>query len=245
MAKMSFNKLEEVLPLDISKILIEYSNDTKTKVGNFFLFANRQSPLWVDVVIANLSKEKRNKQIIVAFVFSRKIELIEKYLDPYLDLLIPFNKLNSEKDGQISYTFTLPIDIIRQHSITVSSENYNFEVFQEKAILSIQAFEVELNRISDIYVLNEMANQQIDFQTTLVYPRNRGASGIYYHKMIIAKLAGNPMYEEIYKYFTAILEESIAKQSRYMEKNKVHLHIVKKLYEDLKDVQPLENPILV
>lgn len=61
-----------------------------------------------------------------------------------------------------------------------------------------------------------------------------------FHKLIIAKLAGNPNYEQIYQ----LVRGTLVEWANEEEEGKGMLSAFDKVYEDLKDVKPLENPIL-
>ena len=61
-----------------------------------------------------------------------------------------------------------------------------------------------------------------------------------FHKLIIARLAGNPNYEQIYQLIRGTLVEWATEE----EDGKRMLRVFDKVYEDLKEVKPLENPIL-
>lgn len=61
-----------------------------------------------------------------------------------------------------------------------------------------------------------------------------------FHKLIIAKLAGNSNYEQIYQLVRGTLVEWAEEE----EQGKNMLSAFDKVYEDLKEVKPLENPIL-
>jgi len=63
---------------------------------------------------------------------------------------------------------------------------------------------------------------------------------IEFHKLIIAKLAGNPNYEEIYQ----LIRGTLVEWANEEEEGKNMLSAFDKVYEDLKEVKPLENPIL-
>ena len=63
---------------------------------------------------------------------------------------------------------------------------------------------------------------------------------IEFHKLIIAKLAGNPNYEQIYQLVRGTLVEWATEE----EDGKRMLRVFDKVYEDLKDIKPLKNPIL-
>lgn len=171
---------------------------------------------------------------------ARKLYFLDKFIEPYLHLLVPFNKLNP--NDPITFTFSLGDKFWRSTDTELSADNYNYEDLKERIQNLVSMVKQELDSMCDIRIMDRLANEKLN--DSYIHPRNIG-SGIYYHKMIIAKLAGNKMYEEIYKYFNYILEEDIKKQTRYSEKNKVHLIIVKQLYEDLKSVKPLENPGLI
>jgi hypothetical protein len=66
------------------------------------------------------------------------------------------------------------------------------------------------------------------------------AYSIEFHKLIIARLAGNSNYEQIYQLVRGTLVEWAEEE----EQGKNMLSAFDKVYEDLKDVKPLENPIL-
>ena len=63
---------------------------------------------------------------------------------------------------------------------------------------------------------------------------------IEFHKLIIAKLAGNPNYEQIYQ----LVRGTLVEWANEEEEGKNMLAAFDKVYEDLKQVKPLENPIL-
>ncbi|AYQ32164.1 hypothetical protein [Runella sp. SP2] len=65
-------------------------------------------------------------------------------------------------------------------------------------------------------------------------------NSIEFHKLIIAKLAGNPNYEQIYQ----LIRGTLVEWANEEEEGKRMLHVFDKVYEDLKEVKPLENPIL-
>lgn len=66
------------------------------------------------------------------------------------------------------------------------------------------------------------------------------AYNLYFHKLIIARLAGNPNYEQIYQ----LVRGTLVEWANEEEQGKNMLSAFDKVYEDLKEVKPLENPIL-
>lgn len=241
MAKLSFKKFAEEVEKSVEEIFLSNIDLHKIEVPFGLAFRNEKE-FHSDIYIYHSDEIKNEKKVIFNITASRKFAIIENFLIKYLDLLIPFNIHNAKINSKINYTVSLGDEFIRANITHLIAENYNFNILNEKVLKNIELARNELDALSDIRVLDILANEKLN--DSAVHPRNIG-SGIYYHKMIIAKLTGNKMYEEIYKYFNYILEEDIKKQTRYSEKNKVHLIIVKQLYEDLKSVKPLENPGLI
>ncbi|MDF1550047.1 MAG: hypothetical protein P1P88_19635 [Bacteroidales bacterium] len=241
MAKISFKKVTK----EIENLVIE-SITTNTNFANIDVTIDKvfkkKEALYSDILFYDCSEYINERKIVFNITAARKFKIIEDYLELYVSLLIPFNIHNAKIDSIINYTISLDDEFTRANKTVVEVDNYNNNILKKSVLSNIELAIKELDALSDIRVLDKLANEKLN--DSAVNPRNIG-SGIYYHKMIIAKLAGNKMYEEIYKYFIDVLEKDIAKQTKYSEESKVHIKITNQLYEDLKSVKPLENPGLI
>jgi len=269
MAKMSFKIFEEIFLSDISQIIVNTLQYDPIKNEKLRFKKTNHSTQNYDVIYCAAGVSKKPTylhKMVFKVYFSRRIYKIEKYIEPYLDLLLPFSVFSNYK---YSSTFSISDDFVNENTLTYYfppevdfkqelerlnmfrkigdeikySESYDYQLLKERLIYLNELGIQKLDAMSDIRVLDSLANATIS--DSLIQPSNRGATGAYYHKMIIAKLAENPIYEDIYRYFVNRIETVIEKQPSYLEEGKVYLQIVKQLYEDLKNVQPLENPMMI
>jgi hypothetical protein len=266
MAKMSFKKFEEKIYTDITEIVIhDLKYEHRSSYGDLRfmkMLPNRN----IDMISISVGKAQYSKQAIhFNIYFSRKLEQIEKYIDPYIDFLLPFSAFKNmdycntfttdEELRKKTDTYFYPngydyqqdlnyINLFKKPEDKIQfAENYDYQLLKERLIYLDELGQNDLQSKSDIRVLDQMANQNVS--DTLVLPSNRGATSAQYHKMIIAKLSGNPLYEDIYKHFVNLMEEGSKKKPEYEEFAKTHIEIANKLYDDLKGVKKLENPILI
>lgn len=230
----------------IKKIEIQLSN-WMTEIGfvndkkDSFLFTKRQK-LYIDHV--GISIEKHGDCIVgYVQIYTRKIALIESYWEEYKETPLKIT-------GGISKTFgdDFPKNFLfSEHNRPKSIANWaNWREaapdMVEKICEKVKSdyYDLVLPKLmeySNIHKLDTIANGE-DRTFSL------GNSERYFRKLIIARLSGNPNYESIYEEMTGMYKKIILDEPTdgYYQNQ---LWVIEQLYEKLKNVQPLENPILI
>lgn len=94
-----------------------------------------------------------------------------------------------------------------------------------------------IEKQSDIHVLNAKYNKPFD---------SKRHGHHWFHKLIVAKLAGNTQYNDIYEYvitFFRGIEKNASTKEKTIRFGK-WVEMIDEVHRRLKDVQPLENPYL-
>jgi hypothetical protein len=159
---------------------------------------------------------------------SRKIKLIEDYWEDFREKLgmqygIPstINAVPRDEEKRLITSFSIPqAEGQDGESLIYKSRDYIIK-FHKEIIHPL------LEKQSDIHYLNNVHNES--------YKTNY--NGRWCSKMVIAKLAGNPEYEKIYKHLMFIL-------GGVGEKNQIWEAVLPELYERLKNEKPLKDPYL-
>ncbi|RAV97623.1 hypothetical protein [Pseudochryseolinea flava] len=144
---------------------------------------------------------------------------------------------------------------IPRHTIGVETKslnsNYQIEVRSREEIVNIVPMIINqyenilvpfLEDFMNIIVLNEFVNTPFDkFQAGIPISTARFH---WYRKMIIAKLAGNPEYEKIEQYVLD-LHRTVSTNNPESVDYKNAMMIVEGLVDDLAQISPVRNPILL
>jgi len=97
-----------------------------------------------------------------------------------------------------------------------------------------------IKQAADIRWMNEKLNSNpMDFKQVAPFHKQH----LILRKLIIAKLAGDKKYEDIYTQFRDLCARHIAATND--ELSKKILMVIDKVHEDLKKVEPLQNPVLL
>ena len=86
---MSFKKLEEKFLSDIFDIMINLKYQ-QVQSNNFKFIKINTAPNY-DFISFLIGTDKHSKRVGFNLYFSRRLHKIEKFIDPYLDLLVPFS----------------------------------------------------------------------------------------------------------------------------------------------------------
>ena len=239
MVKLSFVKFQQKVIDDITSINLDVHKFTKVE-NRRLSFRTNGTLKYYDILSYASGPYNHEKKIMFNVAPRRKIHFIDKFIEPYIPLLAILNKPSNH--DKILFTFALQDNFRRGTDTVLLQDDYNYEALKERLLYLISLSKNSLDAMSDIRVLDSLANETI---ANSKIGGATGSLGYYYHKMIIAKLAGNSTYEDIYRYYLGVMESDVEKQSEYMEESKIHITIAKQLYNDLKNVKPLENPILI
>ncbi len=99
-----------------------------------------------------------------------------------------------------------------------------------------------LDKYSDLREIDKVVNFSLEF--TQENSGFLGGDGSAFRRLIIAKLVGNPLYEDIYLYHKNLTENYIKSlQGELDDFNKSRIGALHTVYERLKDVKPLENTV--
>lgn len=184
----------------------------------------------------------------IRYLQVRRYNQIESLLEKYANVYRLFNSTNSMTFGihamHIDKKYDkYPNDAILKEGFEMIREGY--EVENLRAFFEDFKWQYEnllmpiLEKSRDVRWLDEKINSEPikfkDFGEIIPI-----AYSTEFHKLIIAKLAGNPNYDQIYQLIRCTLIEWAAEE----EYGKRMLSAFDKVYEDLKEVKPLENPIL-
>lgn len=180
-----------------------------------FSFENTPKKLWVSIQL-----------------FTRKFNIIENYWKEYMNNPI---QLSSSRVKTIAGSHPNTINNIDWAG---GAEQGMVERICEKVKTDYYTLVLpKLDEYSNIHKLDAIANGE-DRTFSL------GNSERYFRKLIIARLSGNPNYESIYEEMTGMYKKIILDEPTdgYYQNQ---LWVIEQLYEKLKNVQPLENPILI
>lgn len=98
-----------------------------------------------------------------------------------------------------------------------------------------------LKQTENIHWMDEVLNADpMDFDEPCKYFPD---TGLIFKKLIVAKLANNSKYEDMYKTYSNLYENFLKENND--EESKNQYQVLQIVYDRLKDVKPLDNPILV
>jgi hypothetical protein len=213
-----------------------------TKQGDIFYLFSKEMIKYKDHIGISVEVHD-NKLVSYIQIFTRRIELVEDFWQEYSEK--PLNIT-----GGIPKTFggSFPKDFLynekNQPKPIANWANWRedkgdiVERICEKVKSDYYTLVLpKLDEYSNIHKLDAIANGE-DRTFSL------GNSERYFRKLIISRLAGNPKYEEIYEGMTEMYKKIIVDEptDEYYQNM---LWVIEQLYEKLKNVQPLENPILI
>jgi hypothetical protein len=212
------------------------------KVSSEFIGFDRETEKYYEKI--SVSVEINNDMLLGAIPsFSRKIKLINNFWEEYKAYPL-------KTSGGIPYTFSgdlianflfdeknRPKPIANWANWREAEPNMIEKICEKVKEDYYGLILPKLDEYSNIYKLDVIANgEDRTFSNTNTEQ--------YFIKLVVAKLAGNPKYEEIYQEMNDMYKKIILDEPTddYYKNN---LWVIKKIYEKLKDVQPLENPILI
>ena len=94
----------------------------------------------------------------------------------------------------------------------------------------------ELDRISNIKALNSLLNE-FNYGVGFPFP--------FFQRLVVAKLAGNPNYENIFQEMIQAYQKGVKEEPWRADYYMRGLQATKMLYERLRSVEALQNPVLV
>jgi hypothetical protein len=203
----------------------------------------KETDKYIDTIFVSVEGTKSSGMILGNIsTFSRKIKLIENFWEEY-------KKIPLKISGGIPCTFSgnLMGDFLfdergRPKSIANwanwrEAEPDMVERICEKVKTDYYTLVLpKLDEYSNIHKLDAIANGE-DRTFSL-------GNEVIFRRLIISKLAGNSKYEQSYEELLHRFKNGII-QYPENEKYKNYLFVIEQLYEKLKNVQPLENPILI
>lgn len=234
---MDMNKVEQEVKNIISKYLTE-------KFGFCFndLYTYSFKNLEIGTDFVTYSVRKHKEKFHFSYGYKRRYSLIEEIWDDFLPAIEP-------KANQNPITLSISQDdFVNSFTNNSLSEQSYFPINQngiKKSIdLFINNFELKiipfLPTTLNINWLDKYANHPIDLTPTKT--KFISSRGFFFRKMIIAKLAGNPHYEEICIWVrNRFYNASIKQPEKDYDKQVI---VIDKIYERLKNVSPLKNSTL-
>ncbi|MDR1200031.1 MAG: hypothetical protein LBL58_00170 [Tannerellaceae bacterium] len=205
-----------------------YTNENNIK----FILSNN---LFVDRITFNISYKQYGFNVV--YSTTRRYQLIENI---WQDLIDSFN-LNLGKNVTIFINRSkLDFDqgvLLHNNDIDNELINYNNHFINEfeTKIISI------LKKTEDIKWMDQVLNTDpLDFETPCKYFT---PDDLIFKKIIVARLANNPMFEEIYMTIKKMYEDYLKNNSN--EKYSNELNVLNILFERLKTIEPLKNPKLI
>ena len=199
----------------------------------------KKSNKTIDFVSIRPSNPKEREFLYYVITGLRQLKTIDNFFVGYLKQLeikigiLYTIAITPENDSELRFK-KVKISIKPNESI------YNLVEDCSKQLENIYSTLIlpKLEEKSDVQVLNQEFNTP--FSKTMQGTIN------WYRKLIVAKLAGNEDFEQIYKYAIQNYESWILNEQRTKYKNKYTLQLLglKQIYEDLEKVEPLQNSYL-
>jgi len=184
-----------------------------------------------NLVMFDLQVNKERTRISLTISTRKRYDLIESFLTD--------EDLKKMQDAR-SERYTLHLASLYLDGAMFIEENTLVEVdafvkrlisfLEEKVLPTLQEYD-------DVRKMDLVVNEQLE-GVKLIW-----ATNYWYYKMIIAKLAGNPMYEELARMVLLRFKNGMEKYPQ-VQKYKDYFLIAEKLYEKLKKIEPLKNPVL-
>lgn len=203
-----------------------------------------EQPSFTDFIVVYAGADNLKKKLSTMIHCYRRIELIERLWDEYK---------NSPLKIENSIPYTLAANMYERMSNGTISENvsriecpFDKVVIQEIGDGHIklwkERFKPWLDRYSNVFELNKAVNPSMELST---FPMYHG--GLWFYKMIIARLSGDVILEQIYNHLVEIYEKAILNETNEKQRKgyEEELGVTHQLYQKLKNVKPLENPILI
>jgi hypothetical protein len=185
-----------------------------------------------EAIVCHMEVNDPQTIMSVSFNASKRYEDIEQFLDDQ-DLSLVAYRPNGSSTVFIAFEPSKQVYKFPDEEVNKSHEriaNDLISIVTEKILPLIK-------RYDDIRVLDAEANTTFTSSVPIAYVF------YWYHKLIIAKLAGNPKYEELYKVVLDRFEGAVSKQSDNPT-YKNYLTVLKRVAERLKNVSPLANPMM-
>lgn len=182
----------------------------------------------------------------------KRIEPIQAICDEYLIDLIPEEIRREHK----SWTLAFNAERIRDYKFNPASKHrwmafkdiYKSDATEEGIIQLINEF-LEIiklyiiptfDKYNDIRVLDAFINEKPEYYFDVIHLLT--GNGLVYKKMIIAKLAGNKEYELVCEAMKQFIMNAEGKQTRLPVE--AYYAFYERIYERLKTVEPLADPVL-
>lgn len=182
----------------------------------------------------------------------KRIEPVQAICDEYLIGLIPEEARQEHK----SFTLAFNAERIRDYTYNPASKHrwmvfedvYKSDATEEgihqlvsELMESIKRYIIPtFNKYNDIRVLDAFINEKPAYYFEVIHLLT--GNGLAYKKMIIAKLAGNKDYELVCEAMKQFIMNAEGKQTRMPVE--AYYTIYERIYERLKTVEPLADPIL-
>jgi len=194
-------------------------------------------------------REKKNS--------SEKI-MVSIYLDKRNKNIIHFNPIHASKKYLIIDSVLANEEFILKNYIGMNNSTITFARFLDSkgkmvdsdyfnnnvvrllndiiAYLTNRVFPT-LKMFDDIRVLDAEINKDLDYSHHLM------VQFIYFQKLVISRLAGNPIFDELYQH---IVKRHRTLIEKYPEEKKYRKSLIftEKLYQKLSKIEPLDNPII-
>ncbi|HEY9007907.1 MAG TPA: hypothetical protein VIM75_17325 [Ohtaekwangia sp.] len=196
---------------------------------------------YTDFITLYTGEDERQKRYSSMIECFRRIEILENYWETYKQTPLKIQGLTP---------YTLVANAYERDKATFAQKNVTrVEIpYEAYSISQIgeghigywkNRFKPWLDRFSNIMTLNSEINRTVE---NLKGPINN--NGAWFYKMIIAKLAGSPIYEQIYNTYKSKLEKAL-EQEAGTETIRDYLWVTEQLHAKLEEVKPLENPGLI
>jgi hypothetical protein len=215
------------------------SHNFKKTRGDVFLHKShvyeREFPRAVDHIIVDIQVHAEMKRMFGRIQASKRYNLIEDFFDPE-----DITKTNGIV-GKFA-TIYLSTDYYSNHRDEFSEQKVNED---PEALVSYFISFIETNISPALTLYDNIRVLDAKVNASLTSMGNIAASGYNGHyKMVIAKLAGNPIYDELYKFIVERFEKAI-KDRPDGEKYRGYLEVTHKMNEKLRDVSPLKDGMLI
>jgi hypothetical protein len=217
------------------------------KESNFFYLINNQSWGYDYTTLPNVKFTPET--IRLSIVIHRRINSLEEIWQDYASLLnVNYDNKTDITTLRVSHLSAYPEIIKEQYYDGYGTLEFKIEKdIIDNVIPKVLSFLIKdkiipcLNKFNDLKHIDKIFNSSLDpSQELFDYTINH--DGFIFKRMVVAKLVGNPRYEEICNHiksrFPAVLETAKQPGKEYYANYPIVFDTV---YERLKDVKPLDN----
>lgn len=243
MINMTFRDYQKEVIQKLKPILYKLGFQKSEKTLTSF---HKESSTNIDfLVLGNYGKTLGNLDYYKFFIVGgRKLKLVEDYWEDFrINPLAKDNPINWKNIQQSTFWIS-PIDKWGECAtiIEFSPETESNALIEKTCshILNqyLKVIAPRLTKYSDINLLDNIENNN-GVKDELHTPMISQGNGYWFRKLIIARLAGNENYFEIYETIRKKFEKSMKKE--LSKSNKNQLWVLNKLNERLQNIKPLEN----